>query len=189
MRLPSDLAGDALAAKLCRNHGYALVRQTELHIRLTSTYQWTEHQLTLPRYDFLNLGTLHEILGDVADHLRVDRNSLAEQLLGEQVLATRKPPLRREQALAILAQRREQLQTEYGVQSLAVFGSVARDEARADSDVDLLVEFNRPTGLFGLAELQRHLEELLGRKVDLVTFDALRPEMKQGILDEAIRAA
>jgi predicted nucleotidyltransferase len=51
---------------------------------------------------------------------------------------------------------------QFGVKSLALFGSVARDEAGAASDVDLLVEFDRPTGYFGLVRLQLFLQQLLG---------------------------
>ncbi len=54
--------------------------------------------------------------------------------------------MKRDEVLAILAVHREQLQ-ELGVKSLELFGSVARDEARPDSDVDFLVEFDRPGGL------------------------------------------
>ena len=59
--------------------------------------------------------------------------------------------MKRDEVLAILAAHREQLQ-EMGVKSLNLFGSVARDEARPDSDVDFLVEFNRPGGLFQLLQ-------------------------------------
>jgi len=77
----------------------------------------------------------------------------------------------------------------FGVKSLAVFGSVARGEARSDSDVDVLVEFHRPVGFFGLARLQRHLEELLDAPVDLVTPGGLRTAMRDRVLREAVRAA
>ena len=77
----------------------------------------------------------------------------------------------------------------FGVKSLAVFGSVARGEARSDSDVDLLVEFHRPVGFFGLARLQCHLEELLGARVDIVTPGGLRDTMRERVLREAVRAA
>ena len=77
----------------------------------------------------------------------------------------------------------------FDVKSLAVFGSVARGEAGSDSDVDLLVEFHRPVGFFGLARLQRHLEELLGAPVDLVTPGGLRTAMSDRVLREAVRAA
>ena len=73
-----------------------------------------------------------------------------------------------------------------GVKSLALFGSSARDEARPDSDVDLLVEFSRPVGLFEFVRLKLVLEEILERRVDLVTPDALRESTKPEILKEAI---
>lgn len=90
--------------------------------------------------------------------------------------------------LEILASHRKDLR-ERGVSSLAVFGSVARGDAGAESDVDLLVEFDRPVGLFSFVRLQRYLEDLLGRSVDLVTPDALREPLKDQILREAVRAA
>ena len=78
-----------------------------------------------------------------------------------------------------------------GVRSLSVFGSVARDEAGPDSDVDLLVEFDdsRPVGLFAFVRLKEYLQDLLGRRVDLTTRKALRPEFRDRILAEARRAA
>ena len=68
------------------------------------------------------------------------------------------------------------------------FGSVARDEARPDSDVDLLVEFDRPVGLFTFVRLKRYLEEILGSPVDLGTPDSLKPYLKEAIIQEVIRA-
>jgi predicted nucleotidyltransferase len=73
-----------------------------------------------------------------------------------------------------------------GVKSLAVFGSLARGEATPASDIDVLVEFNRPVGLFEFIRLKLYLEDLTGRRVDLVTPDALRPALRTGILDEAV---
>ena len=78
---------------------------------------------------------------------------------------------------------------ERGVKSLAVFGSLARGEATPDSDIDVLVEFNRPVGLFEFIRLKMYLEDLTGRRVDLVTPDALRPTMRAEILSEAIHVA
>lgn len=92
-----------------------------------------------------------------------------------------------QEVLDTLAAHRVELQ-EMGIESLALFGSVARDEAVAASDVDLLVEFNRPVGLFHFARVQRTLSELLGCSVDLVTRAALRDEMRDEILQEAVYA-
>ncbi len=75
------------------------------------------------------------------------------------------------------------------VKQLSVFGSVARDEAGAGSDIDILVEFSRPVGLFEFVRLKAFLEDLLGCDVDLVTPEALRPEMRDEILQEAVHAA
>jgi uncharacterized protein len=76
-----------------------------------------------------------------------------------------------------------------GVKSLAVFGSLARGEATPASDIDVLVEFDRPVGLFEFIRLKLYLEELTGRHVDLVTPDALRPAMRAEILNEAVHVA
>ncbi|MEO6603280.1 MAG: nucleotidyltransferase family protein [Polyangiaceae bacterium] len=76
-----------------------------------------------------------------------------------------------------------------GVRSLFLFGSVARDEARDGSDVDLLVEFEHRVGFFSLFRLQTQLESWLGTPVDLVTPDALRTGMRDRVWREALRAA
>ncbi len=76
-----------------------------------------------------------------------------------------------------------------GVKSLAVFGSLVRGEATPASDIDLLVEFDRPVGLFEFIRLKLYLEELTGRRVDLVTPDALRPALRANILNEAVHVA
>ena len=77
----------------------------------------------------------------------------------------------------------------HAVRELWVFGSAARGELRADSDIDLLVDFDVPVSLFEFARLRRRLQELLGRPVDLVTRDALKPQLRERILREAVRAA
>lgn len=77
----------------------------------------------------------------------------------------------------------------FKVDALYVFGSVARGEANDDSDVDLLVEFSEPVGLFAFARLQRFLEEILETRVDLATPAALRDSMRDEVLEEAVRAA
>ena len=76
-----------------------------------------------------------------------------------------------------------------GVRRLDLFGSVARDDDGPTSDVDVLVEFDRPVGLFALVRLQQWLERLLGRCVDLTTSGALRPDMRARVARELVRAA
>ncbi len=75
---------------------------------------------------------------------------------------------------------------ELGVRSLSVFGSLAKQRFRSDSDIDLLVEFDYPVGLFRLIDLEQFLTLVLGSEIDLVTPDSLRPKLKNKILDEAI---
>lgn len=89
--------------------------------------------------------------------------------------------------LALLAANRAELER-LGVRSLAIFGSVARDQAGPRSDIDLLVDIKRPMGLFQFLDIKAYLEELLGRKVDLVTREALKPQLRERILAEAVDA-
>jgi predicted nucleotidyltransferase len=77
----------------------------------------------------------------------------------------------------------------FHVRHISVFGSVARNQAREGSDIDLLVEFDRPVGMFHFIRLQMSLEKSLGCKVDLVTLAALRPEMREEVLHDAVQAA
>lgn len=97
--------------------------------------------------------------------------------------------MRRADALRIIAEHVDVLREQHAVKTLSIFGSTARDDARADSDVDVLVEFSKPVGLFAFVGLQLYLQEILGTKVDLATEDALRDFMRPTILKEAVRAA
>lgn len=99
-----------------------------------------------------------------------------------------KTEMERDKILALLKSHKRRLK-KFGVRSISLFGSIARNKARKYSDIDLLVDFERPIGLFEFARLKMYLEELLGRKVDLVTPEALRKELRENILQEAIRAA
>lgn len=94
----------------------------------------------------------------------------------------------RDDILKALRDQRASLEP-FGVARLFLFGSFVRDEARTDSDVDLLVEFDRPIGLFEFVRLQRHLAEIVGHPVDLVTPAALKPQLRDRILSEAVVAA
>lgn len=83
------------------------------------------------------------------------------------------------------------LMRDYSIKSISLFGSVARNEATDESDVDLLVEFNQDAkvSLFQFSRLRRELRKILQCNVDLVTPDALHKELKADILKEAIHAA
>ena len=86
-----------------------------------------------------------------------------------------------------LKQKNAELTKQFGVKSLQLFGSVARNEATSSSDVDLLVEFDRPVGYFGLFALQDYLENLLGCSVDLGTVNSLKPRLRERVMGELIR--
>ena len=73
---------------------------------------------------------------------------------------------------------------DHAVTSIGVFGSMARGEASEQSDIDLLVEFGERKSLFDLVRLERELSATLGRKVDLLTKDALSPYLRERILSE-----
>jgi predicted nucleotidyltransferase len=93
-----------------------------------------------------------------------------------------------QQAIENLGSHKDALRR-FKVESLHVFGSVARGEADAMSDIDILVGFSEPVGLFEFVRLRTFLEEVLGRRVDLVTPGALRESMREAVLREAVRAA
>jgi len=92
----------------------------------------------------------------------------------------------RDQALQTLRAHHEELQAEYSVQSIALFGSVARNEATPESDVDLLVEFSKPVGMFHFLRVKERLQEWLQHKVDLVTRASLKAQLRDRILREAV---
>ena len=95
----------------------------------------------------------------------------------------------RTEVLDKLADSFDEIKKEFPVASLSIFGSTARNEAGPDSDVDILVEFNAPIGLFGLIRLEQYLEKLLGCSVDLGTAKSLKPRIREEVLREAIRVA
>jgi predicted nucleotidyltransferase len=93
--------------------------------------------------------------------------------------------MRRKTILQCLNQDQKALK-QYGIKSLSLFGSVARGEEKETSDVDLIVAFNQPPGLFAFMELKDHLEGILNAHVDLVTEEALHPRVRKRILKETL---
>jgi len=85
---------------------------------------------------------------------------------------------RREDILRIAAQ--------YGAQSVRIFGSVARGEARSDSDLDLLVEMAPDRSLLDIIAIQQDLEDMLGCKVQVLTEAAVSPYFRETVLKEAV---
>lgn len=94
----------------------------------------------------------------------------------------------RNEVRQLLVGQREALDR-LGVKSLALFGSVVRDEARPDSDVDLLVEFEGQATFDRYLGLKTFLEDLLKRPVDLTTRRALKPRLRPYVEAEAVRVA
>ncbi len=74
----------------------------------------------------------------------------------------------------------------YGVKRASIFGSAVRDEIREDSDIDILVEIEKDISLLDFVALKLELEDILGRKVDLVEFDTIKPKLKDRILKEQV---
>ena len=95
-------------------------------------------------------------------------------------------PLDRDRALDLLRSHHAVLKERFGVTALKLFGSVARNEATRDSDLDLMVRFDRPETFRTSFGAQAYLEDLFGRPVDLVTEETLRPEFKSFVEQEAV---
>ncbi len=95
--------------------------------------------------------------------------------------------MNREQALSVLATLKPQLQKQFGVSELALFGSAARDELREGSDIDVLVHFDAPATSSRYFGVQFAIEDALGMPVDLVTEKALRSELRAYVERDRIR--
>ena len=86
----------------------------------------------------------------------------------------------------IIKKHKDELKEKYSVKEIGIFGSFVRGEAKEDSDVDILVEFEKPIGLFKFLELEEYLSNLIGREVDLVSKKALKPHIGKHILEEVV---
>ena len=89
-----------------------------------------------------------------------------------------------EEIKKIIKKHKKELKEKYGVKNLWIFGSYIRGEAKEGSDLDILVEFERPIGFFKFLELEEQLSNLTGIKVDLVSKKALKPNIGKHILKE-----
>ena len=74
----------------------------------------------------------------------------------------------------------------YGAVDVRLFGSAVRNELHADSDLDILVTMEAHRSLLDIVAIKQDIEDLLGRKVDVVTEAAISPYMRQQVLDEAV---
>jgi hypothetical protein len=96
--------------------------------------------------------------------------------------------MRRDQVITLLKQHEAEFR-DAGVGALFLFGSVARDEARGASDVDVFMDLDRPRGfsLFDLVALQERMQDILGAKVDLMTREGIHPRRRSRIEAAALR--
>lgn len=91
----------------------------------------------------------------------------------------------RKEVISLIQQHRSYL-SKFGVKSLAIFGSFARGEETANSDIDILVEFEGAATFDGFMDTKFYLEDLLSTKVDLVVPQALKPRLKENIMKDLI---
>lgn len=87
------------------------------------------------------------------------------------------------QVKIVLVKEKPLLEKKFHVKTIGVFGSYARGEQTENSDIDILVEFSKPVGL-EFIDLKAHLEKLYGKQIDLATVKALKPQIKENILNE-----
>lgn len=92
----------------------------------------------------------------------------------------------RDDLVALLKQHLPVLEKQFNVSDLAIFGSTARGQARQDSDVDVLVQFKGPATSSDYFGLQFYLEDLLDKRIDLVTDKALRAELRPFVEKDAL---
>jgi predicted RNA binding protein YcfA (HicA-like mRNA interferase family) len=81
-KAPRDVSGRELA-KLLNHYGYQVARQTGSHIRLVSTYRQIEHKITIPDHQPIKIGTLNNILHDIAEYLKISKQELVQELFDE----------------------------------------------------------------------------------------------------------
>ncbi|MDA8389110.1 MAG: nucleotidyltransferase family protein [Nitrospiraceae bacterium] len=86
----------------------------------------------------------------------------------------------------VLNKHRDELQEKYKITEIGIFGSYVRGEQKKESDIDILVEFSEPISLLDLIGAENYISDMVGRKVDLVPREDIRPELKQVILDEVV---
>lgn len=86
----------------------------------------------------------------------------------------------------LIREHMPELRDTYKVSRIGIFGSFARDDATESSDVDILVEFSQNVGLFHFIDLQNRLSQILNRKIDMATPEALHPIIKEQILCEVL---
>jgi predicted nucleotidyltransferase len=89
----------------------------------------------------------------------------------------------------VINDHKDEIYTKFNVETLSIFGSVAKETAGADSDVDILVSYKETPGFFEFLNLKEYLEAMIGRRVDLVTKGGLKKQLRKQITEDAIRVA
>ncbi len=97
--------------------------------------------------------------------------------------------MNKQQILDVLHDHIGDIQQRFDVKQLSLFGSAARDEMHEKSDIDVLVEFNKPATFDGYMGLKSYLADLIGKKVDLVTASGLKPRARPHVEKDLIRVA
>lgn len=92
----------------------------------------------------------------------------------------------KDEVLRILKEELPRLNERYGINKIGIFGSYSREEQNTESDIDLLVQFEKPIGIFKFISIEDYLTEELGAKVELVTEDAIKPIIKSKVLKDVI---
>jgi len=90
----------------------------------------------------------------------------------------------KQEIIKIIRKSKPEMEAQYGVQRLGLFGSYVREKQRKRSDIDILVTFKRDVDLFDFLDLREYLENKLRAKVDLVMESALKPAIGKRILSE-----
>ncbi|WP_035240297.1 nucleotidyltransferase family protein [Desulfobacter vibrioformis] len=98
------------------------------------------------------------------------------------------PPIDRNLIKTIEAHK-DIIKGKFSVESMSIFGSMSKGTAKSDSDIDILIRFKTTPGLFGFIDLKQYLEGIVGRPVDLVTENALKKQLRDDILRDAVHVA
>ncbi len=118
----------------------------------------------------------------IAEALGITQPAVSQQLKFAPQLDDFHPEVLLEAAAPIL----KAVAADHGYTRLAVFGSVARHQARQDSDIDLIVDAPEGTSSFGLIRFKQRMEQVLGREIDLIDYGGLKPRRDDDILREAV---
>ena len=170
-------ADDAIARLLKRARASAHLSQTEVARRagvaqsVISAYESGRREPSVSTLERLVRATGHRLVIDLESTDEYPRG-IPDTPLGRRLRQ------RRRSVLACAAR--------HGASNVRVFGSAARGEDQAESDVDLVVDLDRNTGLFSLEALRRELSEILGVSVDVAPSDSLRPRVREVVDREAI---